>query len=146
MHVENYIGTALDLRVDRDIRLLGKENINQLLGINLSNQVKMVGFESANSITNTGKISWNKTNGMLSIWILSMLNASEKTMVVAPFKQDAEGPVYTDDYFGKVPAVRLRHENGVIFLRPMPNIEVKLVFLRLGLCHLLEVMMRKNRC
>lgn len=117
MHVENYIGTALDLRVDRDIRLLAKENINQLLGINLSNEVKMVGFETANSITNTGKNPWNKTNGMLSIWILSMLNASEKTMVVAPFKQDGNGPVYTDDYFGRVPAVRLRHENGVIFFK-----------------------------
>lgn len=117
MHFENYLGTALDLRVDRNIRLLAKENINQMLGINLSNEVKMVGFETANSITNTGKISWNKTNGMLSIWILSMLNASEKTMVVAPFKKDAEGPVYTDDYFGKVPADRLRNENGVIFFK-----------------------------
>ena len=117
MHFKNYLGTALDLRVDRDIRLLAKEAINQLLGINLSNEVKMVGFETANSITNTGKISWNKTHGMLSIWILSMLNASEKTMVVAPFKQDGQGPVYTDDYFGKVPADRLRHENGVIFFK-----------------------------
>lgn len=117
MQFENYMGTALDLRVDRGIQLLDKEKINQLLGINLSNEVKMVGFETANSITNTGKISWNKTNGMLSIWILSMLNASEKTMVVAPFKLDGQGPVYTDDYFGKVPAVRLRQENGVIFFK-----------------------------
>lgn len=117
MHVENYIGTPLDLRVDRGIRLLTQETISQLLGVNPSKDVKMVGFETANSITNTGKIPWNETNGMLSIWILSMLNASEKTMVVVPFKQDGEGPVYTDDYFGKVPADRLRYENGVIFFR-----------------------------
>jgi hypothetical protein len=115
MHVENYLGTALDLRVDRGIRLLAKETMNQLLGIKIGKEVKMVGFETANSITNTGKTPWNKTNGMLSIWILSMLNASEKTMVVAPYRQEGEGPVYTDDYFGKVPADRLRHENGVIF-------------------------------
>jgi len=117
MHVENYLGTALDLRVDRGIRLLAKETMNQLLGIKIGKEVKMVGFETANSITNTGKIPWNKTNGMLSIWILSMLNASEKTMVVAPYRQEGEGPVYTDDYFGKVPADRLRHENGVIFFK-----------------------------
>ena len=117
MHVENYLGTALDLRVDRGIRLLAKETMNQLLGIKIGKEVKMVGFETANSITNTGKTPWNKTNGMLSIWILSMLNASEKTMVVAPYRQEAEGPVYTDDYFGKVPADRLRHENGVIFFK-----------------------------
>jgi hypothetical protein len=117
MHVENYLGTALDLRVDRGIRLLAKETMNQLLGIKIGKEVKMVGFETANSITNTGKTPWNKTNGMLSIWILSMLNASEKTMVVAPYRQEGEGPVYTDDYFGKVPADRLRHENGVIFFK-----------------------------
>jgi hypothetical protein len=117
MHVENYLGTALDLRVDRGIRLLANETMNQLLGIKIGKEVKMVGFETANSITNTGKTPWNKTNGMLSIWILSMLNASEKTMVVAPYRQEGEGPVYTDDYFGKVPADRLRHENGVIFFK-----------------------------
>jgi hypothetical protein len=117
MHFENYLGTSMDLRVNRDVRLLAKEAIDQLLRINASKDVKMVGFETANAITNTGKISWNKANGMLSIWILSMLNASEKTMVVAPFKQDGLGPVYTDDYFGKVPADRLRHENGVIFFK-----------------------------
>jgi hypothetical protein len=108
---------VLDLSVDRGIRLLAKETIGQLIGMSISEEVKMVGFETANSITNIGKIPWNKTNGMLSIWILSMLNASEKTTVVAPYKQDGQGLVYTDDYFGKVPANRLRHENGVIFFK-----------------------------
>jgi len=117
MHFDNYLGTALDLRVDRGIRLLTKESIGQLLGMSISQEVKVVGFESANAITNIGKIPWNKSNGMLSIWILSMLNASEKTMVVAPYQQDGQGPVYTDDYFGKVPADRLRHENGVIYFK-----------------------------
>ena len=117
MHFDNYLGTALDLRVDRGIRLLTKEAIGQLLGMSISQEVKLVGFESANAITNIGKIPWNKSNGMLSIWILSMLNASEKTMVVAPYQQDGQGPVYTDDYFGKVPADRLRHENGVIYFK-----------------------------
>jgi hypothetical protein len=117
MHFQNYIGSDLNLRVNRDIRLLTPANIQTLIGINLSGNLKMVGFETTNSITNTGEKPWNETHGMLSIWILSMLNATEKTVVVAPFKTDGEGPIYTDDYFGQVPSNRLRNENGVIFFK-----------------------------
>ena len=117
MHFQNYIGSDLNLRVNRDIRLLTPANIQTLIGINPSGNLKMVGFETTNSITNTGEKPWNETHGMLSIWILSMLNATEKTVVVAPFKTDGEGPIYTDDYFGQVPSNRLRNENGVIFFK-----------------------------
>ena len=117
MHFQNYIGSDLNLRVNRDIRLLTPANIQTLIGINPSGNLKMVGFETTNSITNTGEKPWNETHGMLSIWILSMLNATEKTVVVAPFKTDGKGPIYTDDYFGQVPSNRLRNENGVIFFK-----------------------------
>jgi hypothetical protein len=117
MHFQNYIGSDLNLRVNRDIRLLTPANIQNLIGINPSSNLKMVGFETTNSITNTGEKPWNETHGMLSIWILSMLNATEKTVVVAPFKTDGKGPIYTDDYFGQVPSNRLRNENGVIFFK-----------------------------
>lgn len=117
MHFQNYLGNDLNLRVNRDIRLLTPANIEILIGINPSADLKMVGFETTNSITNTGEKPWNETHGMLSIWILSMLNATEKTVVVAPFKTDGEGPIVTDDYFGKVPSNRLRNENGVIFFK-----------------------------
>lgn len=117
MHFQNYIGSDLNLRVNRDIRLLTPANIQTLIGINPSGDLKMVGFETTNSITNTGEKPWNETHGMLSIWILSMLNATDKTVVVAPFKTDGEGPIYTDDYFGQVPSSRLRNENGVIFFK-----------------------------
>lgn len=117
MHFQNYLGNDLNLRVNRDIRLLTPANIQTLIGINPSADLKMVGFETTNSITNTGEKPWNETHGMLSIWILSMLNATEKTVVVAPFKTDGEGPIVTDDYFGKVPSNRLRNENGVIFFK-----------------------------
>lgn len=117
MHFQNYLGNDLNLRVNRDIRLLTPANIQTFIGINPSGDLKMVGFETTNSITNTGEKPWNETHGMLSIWILSMLNATDKTVVVAPFKTDGEGPIVTDDYFGKVPPTRLRNEDGVIFFK-----------------------------
>ncbi len=118
MHFENYSGVALDLQVERNVRLLSLAQMNQLLGLDLPAALQTVGFETQNTITNMGQKAWDKTNGMLSIWILSMLNASEKTMVVAPVREGEDlGPVYTDDYFGKVPADRLRHEKGLIFFK-----------------------------
>lgn len=118
MHFENYSGVALDLMVQRDIKVLSYSQINELLGVEVPAELKTVGFETQNTITNTGAKAWDQANGMLSIWILSMLNASEKTMVVAPYKEgEGLGPVYTDDYFGKVPADRLRHEKGLIFFK-----------------------------
>lgn len=118
MHFENYSGVALDLLVQRDIKVLSYSQINELLGVEVPAELKTVGFETQNTMTNTGAKAWDQANGMLSIWILSMLNASEKTMVVAPYKEgEGLGPVYTDDYFGKVPADRLRHEKGLIFFK-----------------------------
>jgi hypothetical protein len=118
MHFENYSGVAMDVLVQRDIKVLSHSSMNELLGVEVPAGLKTVGFETQNTMTNTGAKAWDKTNGMLSIWILSMLNASEKTMVVAPYKEgEGLGPVYTDDYFGKVPADRLRYEKGLIFFK-----------------------------
>jgi hypothetical protein len=117
MHLENYSGTKLDVKVDRTIRLLKKATIDSLLGIALPDDVKSVAFESDNRIVNTGKEAWTKQSGMLSIWILSMLNASPKTMVAIPFNKVGSGPIVTDDYFGKVPMERLKISDGLILFK-----------------------------
>ena len=120
MHLENYSGNKFDLTVDRIIRLLDKASINTTLGIAIPENVQAVAFESENSITNTGATAWNKKTGMLSIWILSMLNASPQTTVAVPYKQgdsSSLGKIVTDDYFGKVPADRLKVDSGLILFK-----------------------------
>ena len=124
MHLENYSGNKFDLTVDRIIRFLDIKSINLALGINVPANVKVVGFESDNSITNNGTNAWDKNTGMLSIWILSMMNASDQTTVVIPYKQGDStqlGKIVTDDYFGKVPVDRLHVENGMILLKADAN-------------------------
>jgi len=124
MHLENYSGNKFDLTVDRIIRFLDIRSINLALGINVPENVKVVGFESDNSITNNGTTVWNKNTGMLSIWILSMMNASDQTTVAIPYKQGDSaqlGKIVTDDYFGKVPVDRLHVENGIILLKADAN-------------------------
>lgn len=120
MHLENYSGYKFDLLVSRTIRMLNKNAIDSALGISVPVGVQSVAFESDNVLTNTGTTTWDKKSGMLSIWILSMLNASDKTTVAVPYKQGdtAElGKIVTDDYFGKVPAERLKVNNGLMLFK-----------------------------
>lgn len=124
IHLENYSGNRFDLTVARTIHLLTKTDIDSALGTSISSTVQAVAFESDNSITNKGTNSWNKKTGMLSIWILSMLNASEKTTVAVPYKQGDStklGKIVTDDYFGKVPPDRLKIEGGIMLFKADAN-------------------------
>jgi hypothetical protein len=117
MHLENYSGTAFDLEVNREVRLLGAADI-AALGVPVPAGVKMAAYASANSITNLGANAWTKDTGLLSIWILGMFNPSPSTTIVIPFKTGPEselGPAVNDAYFGKVPADRLAVKDGVVF-------------------------------
>jgi hypothetical protein len=123
MHLENFSGTSFDLKVNRKISLLDDSAIQVLLG-KLPTAVKAVGFQSDNMVTNTGMAEWNKSSGMLSIWILSMLNAGDKTTIAIPYKQGdtaSLGKIVTDDYFGKVPAERLKVGDGLILFKADGN-------------------------
>ena len=129
MNLKNYSGFEFNLRVNRHIRLLSKTEIPLLLGFPLPENLQVVGFESNNSITNTGNTPWTKEKGLLSIWILSMFNAGNKTTIAVPYKQGNEndlGKLVTDDYFGKVPVDRLKIKNGVIFLNADANYRSKI--------------------
>jgi len=118
VRLENYSGTVFNLRVDREVRVLGEDEAIDELGVTPAKKVKMVAFESINNMTNTGAKAWKKETGLLSIWILGMLNPSPTTTVVVPFDagpESALGPIVNDSYFGKVPSDRLVVEDGVLF-------------------------------
>jgi hypothetical protein len=118
MQFENYSRTVFDLRVDREVRILGKDEAVEFLGVTPAKKVKMVAFESINKVTNTGEKAWEKDTGLLSIWILGMFNPSPATTITIPFKtgpEDKLGAIVNDAYFGKVPADRLVVKDGVLF-------------------------------
>ncbi|UCG28441.1 MAG: hypothetical protein JSV24_03515, partial [Bacteroidales bacterium] len=76
--------------------------------------------ETENIITNTGDFEWTKETGMLSVWILGMLNPSPGTTIVIPFRTGDEtglGRIVNDEYFGKVPADRLVVGEGVMYFK-----------------------------
>ncbi len=120
MHLENYTGTGFDIKVNRTVSLLDQKSISEFLGLELSSEIRTVGFQSQNSITNTGSNTWDKQTGLLSIWILSMLKSNDQTNVVIPYKKGdslSMGKIVTDDYFGKLGAERLKIGDGHLLFK-----------------------------
>ncbi|MFQ5788877.1 MAG: DUF6786 family protein [Acidobacteriota bacterium] len=124
MTLINHSGTRFELRVDRTVRLLGAADLIEHLPVKAGSHHlldgRVVAFESANTITNTGSEPWRKETGLLSIWILGMFNPTPRTTVVIPFKAGPEvekGPAVNDAYFGKVPGDRLAVGRDVLFFR-----------------------------
>lgn len=115
--VKNYSGTTFSAKVTRKITLLSNSKIKDLVGVDFDKSIRVVAYQSENRLKNVGNNCWNKESGALSIWMLSMLNASPEVTVVLPYKKGNLGRIVKDDYFSKVPANRLEiNQNTVNFL------------------------------
>jgi hypothetical protein len=120
MKLANASGATFEIDLQREIRVLVKNDPGRLLGIQPGYGVRWVAYQSRNKITNVGDKEWKKDGGLLSVWILGMFNPSPGTTVVIPYKQgpdDKLGPIVNDAYFGKVPGDRLRVEPGVVYFK-----------------------------
>jgi hypothetical protein len=106
MQLRNASGTPFTLDVFRDVRLLRNDRAWEHLQVAPQEEVRLVGFESVNKVTNSGVAEWRKETGLLSIWILGMFRPSDRTTVVIPYRS-GPGPRVNDAYFGKVPRERL---------------------------------------
>jgi len=127
--VANHAGTEFDVLIERTVRLLNREQAAAHLGISPSETLKMVAFESDNTITNKGADPWRKEKGLLSIWILGMFSPSPATAIVIPFIAGPEtelGPIVNDAYFGKVQEDRLAIKDDVILFRGDGNYRSKI--------------------
>jgi len=123
MELDNASGTHFTLDVTRDVRLLTSGDLETAFGrdaaaLLASADVECVAYETVNRLTNRGE-PMTKAKGLVSIWMLGMLNAGPETVVVVPYKpgpEDRLGPVVKSDYFGPVPPDRLKIlPEGVLF-------------------------------
>lgn len=113
----NASGTCFKIDIRRKVSMLSKEEVSQMLDITMDDSLKCVGYESDNAITNRGDKKWDKKDGLLSIWILGMFNPTVTTTVFIPYRQEAQGPIVNDEYFGKVPAERLIAKDGMLYFK-----------------------------
>jgi hypothetical protein len=120
MHLLNYSGGDLLLTVDRTIKLLDQQQINDRLGLSTDTSVRSVGYETDNQITNRGEKEWTEKTGMPCIWMLDMFRPSPETVIVVPFSNNTKDPfskVATTNYFGEIQADRIKHSDSTLFFK-----------------------------
>jgi len=115
--VTNQSGTKFDVGVERTVRLLDREQTAQALGVTFPEDLPFVAYETVNTITNRGEKAWEADSGLLSVWLLGMYKPSPSTVMAIPFREDGEGPVVNDAYFGKIAPDRLKVGKGVVFFK-----------------------------
>ena len=133
MKLQNTSGTHFHLDVNRGVRLLGNSDLRKILGESAATKiaatgVKSVAYETSNRLTNRGA-DMTLEKGLVSVWILGMMNCGPQTVVIVPYKPGSEaelGPVVKSDYFGPVPPERLRVLPEAVLLRADGNYRSKI--------------------
>lgn len=124
LEFQNTAATAFSLDVARTVRLLGQADFAKLFGASAAaaiarDGVKMVAYETENEVTNRGA-AFFKDSGLVSIWILGMMNSGPRSTIIVPYRPGAEaelGPAVASDYFGPVPGDRLKVTPEAVLFR-----------------------------
>ncbi len=115
----NYSGFTFTLDIERKIKILENKDIMQQLGLSNLDGAQAVGYETNNTVTNTGGSAWRKETGLLSIWLLGMFTPSPTTTVMIPYHTDADGGsgkvVNIYESFGQIPESRLITTQNMVY-------------------------------
>ncbi|MEX0679398.1 MAG: DUF6786 family protein [Pirellulales bacterium] len=124
MRLQNAAKTQFDLEVNREIHLQKIHHFAKLFGGDAESAVtagklRMVGFQTINTITNRGP-ALSRDKGLIAVWSLGQFPGGARTSIIIPYKGPDEtelGPIVNSDYFGEVPADRLRVNSQAIWFR-----------------------------
>lgn len=120
MLVNNYKGVGLQIGVERSVQILEKSEVLNLLQVKKITDVNVVAYETDNKITNLNDFEWTETTGTICIWLLDMFVPGKEAVSIIPFNKGDEsilGTMATTDYFGEIPADRLKQQDGVLYLK-----------------------------
>jgi hypothetical protein len=117
MNLVNYQGTDLTLTINRNIKILDRQEVINKLDFTISDSVKAVGYETENILINKGSREWTDETGMPCIWILDMFNPSGQTSIIIPYMGDSLPKPATTDYFGEIPSNRIKYADSILFFK-----------------------------
>ena len=120
MKLTNYLGTNLKVQVDRKVSLIERTEVESSLSLIMSSKVSTVAYITDNKILNLNDFAWTKETGTICIWILDMFIPAPQAVTVIPFYEGDEqelGKIVTSDYFGEIPADRLKIQGNTIYLK-----------------------------
>ncbi|MEM1070851.1 MAG: DUF6786 family protein, partial [Planctomycetota bacterium] len=118
--LQNHSGTVFRVAANRKVELLASSRVSALLGGEIPGDIDFVAYQSTNTVKNAGSSAWQKSSGLLSIWMLCMFQPSPTTTVFVPFETEVEskgGKIVTDDYFGKVSNDRMKVADSVVYFK-----------------------------
>jgi hypothetical protein len=118
----NAARTPFTLEVTREIHLQKLHHFEKLFGAEAqeavkAGQLKLVGFQTINTITNKGA-AMTREKGLLAVWSLGQFPAGDRTSIIIPYKGAGEpelGPIVNSDYFGQIPPQRLRVNSQAVW-------------------------------
>ncbi len=115
--LKNHSGTQFKIHIQRQVKMLTNQQIQEILKVKDLTGLQLVGYESVNELVNVGA-NWDLKSGTLGIWILGMFKPSEKTAIIAPTQPGhSNGDGLTADYFGAIPKERLLVSDKAVVLR-----------------------------
>src|SRR5690606_23453999 len=117
MELQNYTGTRFKMNISRQVEILEHKAIEEMLSITLGKKVKSLGFQTTNTLRNTGDFVWDKQTGAPCMWSLNMFTPTPETVILIPYKEKGEGKVATTDYFGEIAADRIAMKNGILYFK-----------------------------
>ncbi len=118
--LQNASHTQFDLEISREIHLQKLHHFGKLFGPDAqaaATGMRMVGFQSINSLVNRGA-AMTHDRGLVSIWSLGQFPAGRRTYIIMPYRGGSDsglGAIVNGDYFGRVPAERLRVSSEAIW-------------------------------
>jgi hypothetical protein len=113
----NASGNLFNIGIERKVSILSKNDVEKQLTVEIPLDVKMIAFQSENTIINNGQEVWTKQTGLPSIWMLGMFNPTPTTTVFIPYREDGEGTIVNTGYFEKVTPDRMVIKNGILFFK-----------------------------
>jgi len=113
----NACGNVFSIGFRRKVELVGKSDVEALLGTSIPDGIKMLVYATSNTLTNEGSEAWTKETGMPSVWMLGCFNPTKTTTVFIPYNKEYEGRIVKDDYFGEMPAGRLIADDGMVYFK-----------------------------
>ncbi|MEO1448156.1 MAG: DUF6786 family protein [Bacteroidota bacterium] len=116
MHLTNFIGTDFQLRIDRHIHILEKEDIQRNLDVDLPLEIDFVAFESRHNLINRDTLPITHEGGLVSIWSAGMFAGTDGSTVIIPLQGEGQ----KDDilqYMGKLGSDRFRIKDQTLFFK-----------------------------
>ncbi len=110
----SWSGTKFRVQIDRTVKLLNKNTAGKLLNVDLG-KLRLVAYESHNTLVNRGTRQWQPETGLIGIWMTCMSKPKPTATVVVPYKTMPGEPsqslvdadIVTANYLGDLDQSRL---------------------------------------